>query len=599
MNSLYSQVLASNKNRGLTKVEDLIDNSGLSSIIRNKLQSEGYAISNLSLKGVAILFCALVDILYVVKDNQFYIVTLCEDKIKELAGLSRLIPRNDEKDFQKSYQILQSNTKSVINQYLLQGKFHFIKLNMHEHVMYQFFMASIGTMNPYPSLETEDVYTLTDLSSWHNELYNALMSNCIKLHIGNTTVICSSRLSRNRSLCTSGELLTNDIDNNPVYYKLWEISSYEKYSKNTFISSLLNGVVKFDDKYITLNREVLEKYYGTSNLYTKLESLGVRQRYCLEELMSLGQKFKVTYYLKKYGLDYYECQSLFQLEQKLKSILSEKSVKFQQGYVSARVLFSYNSIETNHRSYYMKIDLSSLNAHSIEVVDDITAILPKQYKYYGISASLGYNCVVVNATSIDLALKYGATEFKRQFGEDNCFCSLYNEDLKIKGNFAYKIGIEVQRRLYQAVSWGYNKNYQGYSSIVKEIALNNGLDIKDEYIKYLYINKLAKKYRNSQDIKLGDVIKYLVELFDLIINKKADEKLKSEYEKIAIRKCIHEYNVIAQSAPKYQGYMIDDTPEGRFITTNNARYRLKKDNTLCKKVDLLHDGVFIGSKMIG
>ena len=51
MQGLYKQILQTNKKKGLTPVETLLNDSGLLVAVKNKLVSEGYDISKLSIKG--------------------------------------------------------------------------------------------------------------------------------------------------------------------------------------------------------------------------------------------------------------------------------------------------------------------------------------------------------------------------------------------------------------------------------------------------------------------------------------------------------------------------------------------------------------------
>ena len=70
MYSIYNQILCENKNRGVTPVESLIGDKV--HIIEQKLNKEGFQTKGLSVKQIATLFFALVDILFIVKGDSFY-----------------------------------------------------------------------------------------------------------------------------------------------------------------------------------------------------------------------------------------------------------------------------------------------------------------------------------------------------------------------------------------------------------------------------------------------------------------------------------------------------------------------------------------------
>ena len=121
---------------------------------------------------------------------------------------------------------------------------------------------------------------------------------------------------------------------------------------------------------------------------------GVRERYCLEELYSTGEKADLRYYLNKYRFYNDEkiksCRSTRELKLVLKSRM--KPIKESSKNINVRVLTSPKAIYSKHKSYYKNISLSS----NFEVVDNLEDVLPQTYKVSGVS-SFGYCSVEVKA----------------------------------------------------------------------------------------------------------------------------------------------------------------------------------------------------------
>ena len=599
MLGLYKRILDKTKDKkGLIPVDKLISDAGFMSEVTNKLIAEGYPVQNMDMKRKCILFTALVDIIVVYKSNQYYLATFNQNKILELYQLGRIIPNEGEKDLSGVDKQLRYNTKEIVYQYLIQGKFHLIKLNLYEKSRTNFTLVSVSGMNPYPNMDVETVYSLTQVSNWHNELSNALVKGIYKLTVAGNQVICQNYLSSTKSVATGLTLVTKDVNNNVVELPLKDITYYELYNDNDFVRKLYSGVVSYDGLNITLNRDLLEKYYGTKDLYTKLESKGVRYRYCLEELLSIGNKYSVAYYVNKYALNIYDCSSIYDLQLRLKSLIS-KEPEINREIVNARVLANVGQILGGHRSYYVRINISRLHNHQVQVVENIADVLPKTYQYYGISPSLGYNCVEVSATSDNLAEKYGATEFERQFGKGSIFSGLSCEGKLIKGIKGYKFGINIQHKLCQGIMYGYRENYQGYSKTIYEMLATNGVDnCTDEMIQLLYINKLAKKYKHGAYVKLIDVMKDFIDFCEVLTDKEVlDKQLKQAETNISYKICSKEFYSIEQALPELKGYQVDDTPEGKFVITKHGRYKVGKSG-LNKTVELLYNEKSLGSKIL-
>ena len=576
MKGLYKQLCDKTKDvKGLLPVEQLVTRAGITSEVTNNLVSLGFNVQNLGQRGQAILFTALNDIIAVYKGDSFYFATLCVDKLKELLQYNMLLPNEGCKDLSGVDRLVRANTIETINAYLAQGKYHFIKLNMYDRCKTSCSLFTVTGMNPYPDLISETVYSLSNIANWHNELYNALVKGCYKLTLVDGSVLCQNYLSSTMSLPTSGILLTKDLNNNLIEVPLHKIRDYEPYNSDGFVMKLYKGVVSYDGSLITLNKQLLERYYGEKLVNSKLESKSVRYRFCLEELLSRGYKFSLAYYINKYQLDIYDADDIYDLADKLKALIKREDDK---GIINARVLTSANQILAGHKSYYIKINLDKIGNHEVKVVEDLSSVMPKDYDYYAISPSLGYNKVTVSATSDSLAMKYGETEFERQFGKNSKFIGVVAENKLIKGIRPYKMSIEIQRKLCQNIMYGYTANYEGYKKVLLNILSENNINTySDEAIKLIYINGLARKYRYGQDVKLLDVIDHLIQFMELLGDTDALNKKLNELESnISYKNCQKEYQGIADALPELKGFKVDDTPDGKFVLTKWGRYKVTK-----------------------
>lgn len=596
MKGLYKQLCDKTKDvKGLVPVEQLVSNAGITTEVKNKLISLGFNVQNLGSRGQAILFTALNDIIAVYKGDSFYFATLSVDKLKELLQYNMLLPNEGCKDLSGVDRLVRANTVETINTYLAQGKYHFIKLNMYDKCKTSCSLFTVTGMNPYPDLISETVYSLTNIANWHNELYNALVKGCYKLTLVDGSILCQNYLSSTMSLAPSDILLTKDLNNNLIEVPLHKIRDFEPYNTDGFVMKLYKGVVSYDGSLITLNRQLLEKYYGEKLVNSKLESKSVRYRYCLEELLTRGYKFSVAYYINKYQIDIYDADNVYDLADKLKSLIKREDDK---GIINARVLTSANQILAGHKSYYLKINIDKIGNHDVKVVEDLSSVMPKDYDYYAISPSLGYNKVTVSATSDSLAMKYGETEFERQFGKNSKFIGVVTGGKLIKGIRPYKMSIDIQRRLCQNIMYGYTANYEGYKKILVQILAENNLRSSDEAIKLIYINGLARKYRYGQDVKLLDVVDHLIQFMELLSDTTALNKKLVELESnIAYRNCQKEYQGIVEAYPDFKGYKIDDTPDGKYVLTLWGRYKITKSG-VGKTVELLYNEKRLGSKIL-
>lgn len=595
MQNLFKKIVDAYSEKGLPQVGALLHNSGEFGTVQRMLESMGYDLSVLDEDGIACLFFALNDILIVREGESFYLCTLSMQKLKELFDNRRIIPKTGEgADMMQTRRLITSNTIGVINDYLAQGKFHVLRLNVVEACQSYYFMASVGHMNPYPTFRGKTVYALSSVVRWHSELSNQLTKGYLKLLlVGGSEVICHNYLSRSATIPTSCTIMIHDNDNTARKLYIWDITYYFVYNESDFVLNLMNGIVRYDGVDVTLNRDILEKYYG-KQLYTSLESIGVRRKYCYEELLSVGTKYSVQYYVNKYNLEIYDCDDIYSLEKKLATFVKKDTV--DDGIVHARVLYSADAIRDGHRSFYQNIVLSKVDEHTVEQIEDVQSVLPREYWYYAISEEMGYSGVKVSATSVSLAKKYGEIEFTRQFGKQAYFCSLILDGNIIAGAGRFNISVSSQYNLCQSLLYGYTQNYDGIKKGVSLICENNGIHgVDDDCIKFLFINRLARQFRDSAKIKLHDSSKALVDFMVLMQDtNKMLLALNEEFTKIAVAKAKKEFAELNRTKA-FDLYDIEDTKEGKFIQTDYGRFKITKTG-ISSNVDIYYRGRKMCSK---
>lgn len=604
MQSLYTQILASTSELGCVTVEQMISKSGVN--IREPLIQKGYAVDKLTDRQIAILFTALVDIIVVVSDDNFYLATMSFEKLNSLYTSGRLIPNKHEKDFTESYQVIVRNTQDIINKYLARSTFHLVKLNMVDSCKDYSFLSSVSGMKPYPKLVAERVYSLSTLANWHQTLSCELLRGCKRIITkDDNIVVCQNFMPSVKSIPTSGCILTKTTDNELLRLKLWDIKEVEDFYSSPIIEKLTKGVMSYKGVNITLNRDILEQYYGKV-LFTELESIGVRMRYCLEELYRFDSCDIVpAYFIAKYNLNV-KCDTRYKLQEYLiESLSNEKPTKQNPNVIHARCLVPYNVISNNHKSFYRSINLSHLDEDLIEVTD-LTTVLPQIYNYYAISESLGYNVVSIKEHSVDLALKSGKIEFERQFGKIYKFSALavikcdkgVRIEEVIKGHTTYSIGLNLQQNLCNNMLCGYIDNFESYSKRIREVCTANYLiNPTDDMIKYIFTNSVAKTAYKPYQLKFHRMVECLINFLDVLTSEDtADKALKEALMNVFVSKAYADWKRIKKSAPNFDGFAIQEEVDGSYIVTRCAKYKVM-NNTLSSKVSILYNEQEIGVKM--
>lgn len=517
---LYYKILQESKTtNSLESIYDVYSNCKYKSEISTVLKSLGYEVSP-SLE--VILFFALVDILVVVDDkNNFYYVTLSERKLFELRKLGLIVPKNSNSDFKDESNLIRNNNIDKINEFLKDNKLHFIKLVPIDE---NSFICNMTGMNPYPSLKSlssKKIYCESIISKYYYNIQNLLVRGYYNIGDFIATIDILTRRKYDNNCSMRCKLYVSTLEGSFKSIYLWNIKKLEPYVLSNIQRVLTYGVCKINGSYYTLNRNILEKYYG--NYYLRLESLGVRRKYCFEELCTTGKPADVGYYIKKYYLFddnlVNSCESI----DELKRVLYEKvsSTKINQR-VNARILTSPSVILNKHKSYYMTVDDNT----RFEVVENIDDIMPKVYKVSG-SCSMGYAYVEVKATSFNTAKSIGVKEFIR------CYGSLYEDKIlgiqcceNYKLSPVFDISFESQRLLCQFLNWGYVKFFPEYSARLREIINTACLkSVDDDIIKYLFVNPLAKEVGRGNSVTLEILGKHL-SIFLTMLSTNTDETIR-------------------------------------------------------------------------
>lgn len=590
MKELYEKVLRDSNLTGCPTVDTLVKSSGLMSQVMIKLEGLGYNIKRLSAKEMAVLFCALNDIVFVVEDDDFYIATLSQEKLLYLYNNCHVIPSQSQ-SLNSIRTLIMSNTVEKINEYLNRGCFHFIKL-VQENDSPNCFLARLSYMKPYPKITTQQVYALSVVSNWHNIIYNNLLNGCYRIKTNSGMTLCMNKYRSVKSIGASGILRTKDLNNNIISFKVWDIQSFSVYAKNDLVEALQNGVCEYKGVKVTLSRDILYKYYGEELVNTKLESKNVRMAYCYADLCTISaNKENISFYLRKYGLES-NAKDIMALRSELASKLDNKPES--DGKYHLRCLHPIGSVLNKHKSYYLTVDADKL-FKELTIVEDVASVLPKVYNYYAIASGIGYTFVSVKATSEDLARKNGKQEFERQFGKEESFCSLTAEGKVVRGYQVFRISIEIQRRLAEVVHWGYTADYDAYAKILRDIAKDNiAITVLDDHIKYLFINNLAKKCKYARNLTIGIVSEELIKFLDLLggDSKRLDKVMLETYRKLSYNNAYKEW-LRLKTENDYSKYIVETIGDTTFIITTYAKFRLTKEG-ISPKAELIFQGQSLG-----
>lgn len=469
----------------------------------NSYDSERQLLCNLGIKTsssleTAIVYRGLFDILVAVnqKSGDIILSSASVEKLQELVFGNYAIPRDG--NFIYEQDLISSIQYSVINDYIQKGKYHFVKISPKEKIS-SCFLCSLGTFKPYPDFKGYDVYTLSSVSNLVREYENALdrMYCKFRLKSDNSTIVCSRKRLPNggkklMSVPTPYcKLYAYDLSGAFIEIPIFDILSVEPYYTSQFESDISEGIVSIGGKNYTINRDILERYYGSS--YYLLETQKVKERWALEDIME-GKLTTVEQVFHKYkfnrNVGFPVVRTFKDLVDYLVQSVESPDVH-DSSKLTARVLSNVSLITSNKVSFYRTIKLSSIPEYKVVSVDKV---LPKSVVIAGVSKDFGYQVstayVNVGSTIKDVCNK----EFIRQFGSLIGTLEIYVDESN-----GTPLNLLGQTVLADHINAGdYVNNFNEYYEVLVDIMNANGVPwYSESTVKHLFINNLVRALKED------------------------------------------------------------------------------------------------------
>ena len=359
--------------------------------IRDKLRLSGYFVNKLTIRGSLLLYYTLKDFVFLVdKDLKFKIVTMDTALIRNLYFNNRLINFDINK--------LEITSIKAVNSNLAKSRFklyHIIPKGRLD------FIGEVNVMKPYPlvsDLEGYKIYTYSEVIRVLSNMQSLVQNNDIILEMTS-----GSKVRINKGTKLKLYPLTGYIKYNKSKINIFNIVSYSCATLD-LRESLKAGVVRFKNSYLTLNSDILIKYYGER--YFTLENNITACR----KLLSLGNS--VDSIIKRFNLPLKHGKtSEIELLNYLDSINNHVSVS-KPSIIHARVLTN----NLKHKSYYRTIDLDKVSDSDWERVP-YSVISLKRYIVSGISKSSGYVSCSISANTKSSAERQGLKELNKLYGD--------------------------------------------------------------------------------------------------------------------------------------------------------------------------------------
>lgn len=528
--------------------------------MRERLMQEGFDVSNCSDDYVCKLYNLLSDICYIVneKDNSWYLATMSMPKLFELRRSLRI----DGSDISISIQ--------DVNNAIRDKKFCLVKLTQFDETRFRGFFAVADKPKKRPSLVNCRVITLQDIKTTFDKVLNCFRNGSVEIN-------GEQYISYVKGTPTSGELLLMDKNSEMVAVPLYSIKTVSNCRLSGNAGKLVRGVYEYKGIKVTLNRDILEKYYGEQLLYSKLESKGVRYRYCYFDILIHGDMQSAYYYKSKYGIEenFSNISELLRIVKKGMTSVSEKCI--------ARRLCSASSLlrkDGGKPSFYVTIPENA-------VLKEVSSNL-ELYKIYAVNSNGGYVSCVCYGVDIKSAKTNAMSTITHDYGGTTEIVTVVKDGNVLEGlQFLSNMQNNVLKSIAQLLKYSYTDYFRDYSERIKLVAKNNGINgISDEHIKFLFVNNLAKKYRQPNKLEYHVVIKYLLRFFDLLYKGEADDKLK----KVLRRVCLENLKKV------FKNLKVEDVPESGYRCKYGIIYA--KDGKLSKMVDLYYDDFFVGKSVI-
>lgn len=463
------------------------------------------------------------DICFIYDESNQYLATMCEERLLDLVRNQRTM-RCDK---------VRLSRENIDNAYK-DGKYYLARLEQPEELRMKTFYCNVVLPKRLPTLKGKSIKTLTEMKSIFDTVVGILRDSAVSID-GNVYY------SFVGGIPTSGSILLTNSDGEPVEVDILRCQKIEKYITSQNMRKLLSGVYRYKNELVTMNRGILDEYYG-SDLLSKLESKGVRYRFCYFHIMLNGDYKSDFYYKSTFGIEE-PFKGTYEL---LKLVKKHMSKGFRKSGYTARRLVSKNQLFTGKKSLYITIPDDAV----LEQVSDGLRVKTA----YGVNANFGY--VHCNAKGVDKnSVRSNAlSKFSQDYGGDTVIMSIVDsEKLEDGYNILKSLTYEIQCSLWEAVRCGYRENLDSYSSKIMFIASENGIEgVTELHIKFLFANVLAKKERLAQNVSFADCIKCLVVFLDYFIRGDADEKLRVVLRKMCEASLRSKYNENGKAGVEYR-----------------------------------------------
>ena len=165
---------------------------------------------------------------------------------------------------------------------------------------------------------------------------------------------------------------------------------------------------------------------------------------------------------------------------------------------------------------------------------------------------------------------------------------------------SFLIKYRIQHSLAQVTMWGYKIEFKEYSKYLRQICEDNLIDteIKDDYIKYFYTNKVASICPKEQDMKIRFASYGLINFLSKVYkgNDVADKYLNDEFKSIVKKKAKVQISDIIKNYPNLDmtKYVIDEDMTGKYIKSDFLKVYILGDK-LSKNIQLYRFNDYIGT----
>lgn len=483
------------------------------------------------------------DICYIINpDSSWYLATMSNSMLNELR-ISNCLLKCD---------MLQI-PEDKIEQYRKDGRYYLLELKQDDYCRMRSFFCHVRKPKKIPDLNGCRVVTLSE----YRELWSSVLDI---LKTSPVAINGEMYLGYVGGIPTSGSVLLRNKDNELEEVSLLEVTSIAPYVPSDNIRRLLSGVYKYKKSLVTLDRDILQTYYGDV-LMSKLESKGVRYKHCYMDILLNGDMHSEFYYRNKYGIseEFHNIHDLLKLCKKY-------GTKSGDTVCRARRLASVNAILAGKQSLYVTIPDGA-------VLEEIESETHKFIVYY-VNAVIGCGSVAVYAVDNASARSSALSECRRLHGGETEIVGVTNHKGHTDG-FALSPAITRTKlyHIWEALGCDYVGNLNSYYTKIAMLGKEIGIDeIPEEHVKFVFVNTLAKKYRKSNEIEFFYFCKWLIKFYQYYFDNTIDTVFKKAVKPICISnikkqwkpgtKYVGEYGVVESNGMaelRFNGQLVGKT----------------------------------------